>query len=269
MSTISDQTYLLRHQYKNARNLETRIGLHARFSTNGYGWHPWVFDHLTPLPARSRVLELGSGPGQLWAQSLQRVPPGWDVTLSDLSPGMVEEAQGNLRHSSHSFTFAVVDAQAIPYEDGSFDAVIANHMLYHVPDRPRAFREIRGVLRPGGRLYAATTGQSHLRELVHLVAGIDPALPFQDGVAFTLEDGAQQLSPWFSRIELHHYEDALAITEAAPLIAYIRSTRAGAAFTGDRLARLTAAVEQELAAHGTIHVTKATGLFVAWNDTVR
>jgi SAM-dependent methyltransferase len=269
MSTISDQTYLLRHQYKNARNLEARIGLHARFSTNGHGWHPWVFDHLTPLPAQSRVLELGSGPGQLWAQSLQRVPPGWDVTLSDLSPGMVEEARGNLRHSNHPFTFAVIDAQAIPYGDGSFDAVIANHMLNHVPDRQRAFREIRRVLRPGGRLYAATTGQSHLRELVHLVARIDPALPFQDGVAFTLEDGTQQLSPWFSRIELHHYEDALAITEAAPLIAYVRSTRAGAALAGDRLTRLTAAIEQELAARGTIHVTKATGLLEAWRDAGR
>ena len=45
----------------------------------------------------------------------------------------------------------LIDIQQIPYPDGSFDTAIANFMLYHVPDLPRAIGEVRRVLRPGGR----------------------------------------------------------------------------------------------------------------------
>jgi ubiquinone/menaquinone biosynthesis C-methylase UbiE len=145
MPQVSDQTYLLTKQYQNASNLEARIALHARFSTNTYGYYPWIFDRLG-LPPHSRILELGCGTGLLWLENMDRIPKGWDVTLSDFSPGMLQEAQQNLRGSRRPFAFAVIDAQAIPYEDESFDGVIANHMLFHVPDRPRAFVEIRRVL---------------------------------------------------------------------------------------------------------------------------
>ena len=46
----------------------------------------------------------------------------------------------------------VADVQDLPFPDASFDAVIANHMLFHVEDRPRALGEIVRVLRPDGRL---------------------------------------------------------------------------------------------------------------------
>ncbi|MEZ4710356.1 MAG: hypothetical protein R3A44_24340 [Caldilineaceae bacterium] len=52
-----DQTYLLNNQYKNASNLNKRIQLHARFSTNAYGWRPWVFDHALQAPAQARVMK--------------------------------------------------------------------------------------------------------------------------------------------------------------------------------------------------------------------
>src|SRR4051794_33286592 len=98
MPRISDQTYLLSQQYNNASNLEARIALHARFSTNTYGWFRWLFDHIH-LPPHSRILELGCGTGRLWLESADRIPEGWNVTLSDFSPGMGQEAQQNLRHS--------------------------------------------------------------------------------------------------------------------------------------------------------------------------
>ncbi|MGH2459697.1 MAG: class I SAM-dependent methyltransferase [Chloroflexota bacterium] len=123
--------------------------MHARFSTNPDGWHRWVFDQLQ-LPPRCRILELGCGPGYLWRENLDRPPPGWDVTPSNRSPGMLSEATRGLSAAARSFSFAVVDAQSIPFAAGCFDVVIANHMLYHVPDRARALAEIRRALRfPG------------------------------------------------------------------------------------------------------------------------
>jgi ubiquinone/menaquinone biosynthesis C-methylase UbiE len=261
MPRISDQAYLLTRQYQNASNLEARIALHARFSTNTYGYYFWIFDHLD-LPPHSRVLELGCGTGRLWLENVHRIPEGWDVTLSDFSPGMLQEAQQNLRHSQRPFTFAVIDAQAIPYEDESFDGIIANHMLYHVPDRPQALAEIRRVLRPGGKLFAATNGQAHLRELSSFVP--EQSADFSHGLVFDLENGREQLAPWFSTIVLHRYDDALVITEAEPLIAYFLSTRIASALDGQAQAELARRVEQELAAHGAIHVTKDIGLFEAW-----
>ena len=87
MSRISDPAYV-REQYRDASNLNSRIQLHARFSTNKYGWHRWVFDQLD-LPLQCGILELGCGPGDLWLQNMHRLQEGWQLTLSDLLPGMV------------------------------------------------------------------------------------------------------------------------------------------------------------------------------------
>jgi ubiquinone/menaquinone biosynthesis C-methylase UbiE len=251
----------LTQQYRNASNLEARIALHARFSTNNYGWFHRLFDHLH-LPLHSHVLELGCSTGRLWVENVQRIPEDWDVMLSDFSSGMVQEAQQSLRDSRRPFTFAVIDAQAIPYEDASFDGVIANHMLYHVPDRPKALAEIRRVLRPGGKLYAATNGRAHLRELSSFVP--EQSSDFSHELVFDLENGRDQLAPWFSTILLHRYDDALVITEAEPLMAYFLSTRIASALDDEVRADLARRVEQELAAHGAIPVTKDMGLFEAW-----
>ncbi|HET9221133.1 MAG TPA: class I SAM-dependent methyltransferase [Roseiflexaceae bacterium] len=265
MSLKNDQHYLLTKQYHNAANLNARIQLHTRFSTNAYGWHPWIFDQFKIAP-HSRVLELGCGPARLWTQNSARIPEEWDITLSDFSAGMLEEARRNLAGVRRRFSFEVIDAQSIPFEDASFDAVIANHMLYHVPARAKALSEIRRVLRPGGRFYASTVGAAHLREIGELVRRFDPQIIFGigDEASFTLENGAQQLAPYFSNVAVYRYDDALIVTEAEPLIAYVLSGRVGAALEGDRVAEFAAFVQRELAQHGTIHITKDSGLFEVW-----
>ena len=58
------------------------------------------------------------------------------------------EAQENLRKSGLEYGLVVCDAQSLPFDRESFDAVVANHMLYRVHDRQRAYSEIRRVLEP-------------------------------------------------------------------------------------------------------------------------
>ena len=98
-----------------------------------------------------------------------------------------------------------------------------------------------------------------------MIAHFDPEGKFEHVIpAFTLENGAEQLTSWFSEITLHRYEDDLGITEAEPLIAYVMSmVEAKSVFTDDKLAQLIAYVEQEIAAHGAIHITKDSGVFEA------
>jgi ubiquinone/menaquinone biosynthesis C-methylase UbiE len=266
MSKMSDQEYLLTEQYPDGSNLNARIQLHACFSTNKYGWKQWVFDQLD-IPPESHILDLGCGPGNLWIENLDRIPDGWDVTLSDFSSGMLLEAQTNLCDSHRSFAFEVIDAQAIPFEDDSFDAVIANHVLYHVPDRAKALSEIRRVLRPGGRFYASTIGQAHLRELYEMMdkfaLDAKELWDVQLVESFLLENGGEQISRWFSKVTLRRYKDDLVITEANPLVAYVLSMIAKPIFIGDRLTKFVRFVEQEIALHGAIHITKDSGIFEA------
>jgi ubiquinone/menaquinone biosynthesis C-methylase UbiE len=261
---MTDQAYLSTQQYHNASNLDARVSLHERFSVNPYGWHRWVFDQFELAPG-SRILEVGCGPAYLWRENVGRIPGGWEITLTDFSPGMVQQARENLHDSQYLFRFGVADAQAIPFADASFDAVIANHMLYHVPDRAKALSEFRRVLRSGGRLYLAANGRAHLREMKELTKQFALGVELLTDLPpdfFGLDDGQAELSQWFSEVTLRRYEDALAVTEAAPLVAFIQSSvRASPA--GDNWTEFTRFVEQELADHGAIHITKDPGLFVA------
>jgi ubiquinone/menaquinone biosynthesis C-methylase UbiE len=260
---IDDQQYLLRDQYHDASNLDARANLHARYSVNPHGFQRWVFDHFLQLPPDAIVLEIGCGPGWLWRQNLARIPSEWQVTLSDFSPGMLAEARRNLADDAQRFSFAQLDAQAIPYPDGAFDAVIANHMLYHVPHRARALAEIRRVLHPHGAFFAVTNGERHLADLHALVAAFDPAYSASENHAFTLENGATQLRAHFAHVTSDRYEDALLVTDAEPLVAYVLSTW-NADFSGSQRQAFARFVADRLAAHGPIHIGKDTGIFQAW-----
>lgn len=267
MPSITDQHHLTTQQYQDATNLTARSSLHERYSTNQTGWFVWMFEQLAGLPAQSRILELGCGPAWLWRHNRDRLPAGWRVLLSDLSPGMIEQARANLAElSAAQFEFDVIDAQEIPCGDASFDAVLANHMLYHVPDRPRAFAEIRRVLKPGGQFFAATNGQDHMAEMWEMVlqaTGPDRAAN-RAHLQFGLENGQQQLAPWFSHVEQRDYPDSLLVTEAEPLIAYAASSELwGVQGDAAATARLADLIRQRLASQGEIRIRKNTGLFVA------
>lgn len=267
MPDVSDQRYLLSEQYHTSANLNARIQLHERFSTNPTDWQRWVFDQWAIAPG-SRILELGSGSGQLWLHNLERVPADWEITLSDFSSGMLQETRQRLGTHASRFQFAVIDAQSIPYPDQSFDYVIANHMLYHVPDRARAFGEIRRVLRTQGRFYAATNGETHLREMKLLCerAGITAAgvLSPSAASAFSLQNGAAQMAASFPSTEIRRLEGDLAVTEAEPLIAFILSSLPSSSVSESQLQALRALIEQEIAGRGFVHITKESGLFIAF-----
>ena len=115
----------------------------------------------------------------MWKENANRIPPKWDITLSDLSSGMLDSAWRNLVVTGRNFKFKEIDAQKIPFEDETFDAVIANHMLYHVPDRPKAIAEIKRVLKPNGRLFATTIGKNHHREMANWILQVNPRSDFE------------------------------------------------------------------------------------------
>jgi SAM-dependent methyltransferase len=261
---ISDQNYLREDQYKHAGNLNARIALHERFSLNRVGWAAWAFDQWRGLlPPRARVLEVGCGSAYLWQHNRDRIPPGWRVTLTDFSPGMLTSAQASLGEDAARFTWAEADAQALPFADGDFDAVIAHHMLYHVPDRARAYAEFRRVLAPGGLVVAALNGEDHLREITELVAEDYPTAVLPGSSAnktLPTEKAAREMQAVFTRIEVRPYEDGLEVTEAGPLVDYVWSDFHYRLAERDEFARFVA---QRLERDGVIRIRKDTALIVA------
>ncbi|MDQ3693358.1 MAG: class I SAM-dependent methyltransferase [Chloroflexota bacterium] len=256
--------------------MNARCTLHERFSTNPTDLRRWLFDAmLADLPAQARVLELGCGPGDLWLVNRERVPPNWSITLTDASPGMVRGAARRLGDDQPRYQFGVADAETLPFADGSFDAVLAHFMLYHVPDRPRAFAEIRRVLRPDGSLHAATNGRDHLRELRQLTvaAGLSrlDTTATGDAPAFSLENGADQLTRWFDPVTLHRRQDSLAVTAVVPLVAAILSScevqatldQLSDAETEVRITQLSTTLRTAINQHGAVRIRKESGLFIA------
>jgi len=256
--------------YRDSSRLDARIRLHAEYSTNKRGLHRWVFDHFD-LPARSRVLDVGCGSGRLWLENKARIPDDWRVILGDLSAGMVRQTRQTLQQCGHPFDFVVLDAQALPFPDDYFDALVANHMLYHVPDRPTAYAEFLRLLRPGGRLFAATNGQHTLPELDDLLHRFIPPQPgarpfgnlFNDNFldsGFNLEHGGSELNRWFASVTLHRYDDALIVPAAEPLVAYVR---ASTDLPDDRLAELRRYLDDLLTHDGPLRISKDVGMFEA------
>jgi SAM-dependent methyltransferase len=241
----------LQKQYRTNDNLRARIGVHERFSTSALSYPRWVFDGYA-FGAEADVLEVGCGDGMVWRENFDRIPAGWRLTLSDLSPGMVELAQEALGERAE---YAVADVQDLPFADGSFDGVIANHMLFHVDDRPRALGEIARVLRPGGLFCATAIGVGHLRQLRELVPPPEGSAWERTRERFSVESAADELAPYFVGVELEPYDDSLEVTELEPLLDFVRSR-------GDvqehELEPLRQAAEAEIAARGSFHVTKET-----------
>jgi ubiquinone/menaquinone biosynthesis C-methylase UbiE len=246
-------------QYKTPANLDARIQLHERFGHEAQPWSHWILDQID-APANAHVLEVGCGTGKLWQENYGRIPPGWKITLSDQSAGMLADARqrlGELR-----FAFEQFAIQSIPFPAATLDVVIANHMLYHVPDLPNGLGEIRRVLKPGGHLYAATNGQHHMRELNELISAIRPeALTWRQSMRFTLEDGAQWLAPHFAQVELRRFDSYLLVNESAPLVDYVVSMQE---LTPSEQSALAKHVEGERQARGgAIRIQRDTGLFCA------
>jgi ubiquinone/menaquinone biosynthesis C-methylase UbiE len=242
----------IREQYATNENLRARIALHDRYSRTTVSYPHWIFDGYA-FADDADVLEVGCGDGNIWRENLDRIPPGWRLTLTDFSPGMVDAARAALGDRAE---YAVADVQELPFPDASFDAAIANHMLFHVEDRPRALAELARVLRPGGAFRATTIGLDHLRELRELVPPPPDSQWAHTRERFTIDQVREELAPFFVDIEVEHVPGPqdLEVTELEPLLDFVRSR---GDVTEEQLEPLRQAAEVAIAERGYFLVSRA------------
>lgn len=266
---FTDPQYLKNDQYSNADKLAARIRLHRDYTVPNVDVWDWFFTiALAETPTDATVLEVGTGRGDVWQRNAARIPSGWQITLTDLSAGMIADNKKHLGEVAQRMTYDVLDVQNTPFADDSFDVIFANYMLYHVPDLAKGVQELRRVLKPGGVLFAMTNGANHMRELYEFSAlvdpSIDPAAIFSHRT-FSSQNGKAALEAAFSDVRYTPFESALVVDAAQPIIDYVWSmmTIPGETFVGGKEASLRAQLEERIAADGHIRIEKESGLFIA------
>ncbi|QWW70151.1 class I SAM-dependent methyltransferase [Rhizobium sp. WYJ-E13] len=251
-------------QYSDSKKLAARGRLNREYTIAETGWFPWVARHL-PLKSGDRVLDVGCGPGWFWASVVNELPDDLALTLADLSPGMLQEAL----ERCHPLAFAEVtgkqaDATALPFEDGSFDTVIAMHMLYHVADQAKAIAEMHRVLKPGGHLAVTTNGAGNMRGMYKLttVFGSPPYDPA--GAAFGYETAERLMQAQFGNVTMTEHPAHMRITEPEDVFLALTSYPPGDRADEAELAAFRAAISEAFrAGGGVLEVGKETGLFIS------
>jgi SAM-dependent methyltransferase len=255
---------LIERQYRDSAKLAARIAIHAK-----YGGLQDVLATLprvaAPAPG-ARVLDVGCGPGRFWS-SAQAWPADLAITLADLSRGMADEALAAVRALGRwrNVQTQVADVCALPFADGSFDLVLAMHMLYHAPDPDLAVAQIARVLRPGGVAVASTNSEVNMAALFELgAAALGGGRQDLAAAAFSLESGEAILRRHFGSVETHRSLDVLRVTDPADVIGYLTSFPPGDAATPAMLARLERMTAEAFAAGGgVLEINRDTGFLVA------
>ncbi len=126
-----------------------------QFYDQGLG--PMIFvDYAAEMAKRvaagnpTRVLETAAGTGIVTRRLRDALPAGVRLTATDLNAPMLEIARKKFR-PGEEVKFQPADAMALPFPDGSFDAVVCQFGIMFFPDRDKSYREVHRVLAPGGR----------------------------------------------------------------------------------------------------------------------
>lgn len=221
---LEDEKELLQ-QYIDSSNLDASVKLQDRFSSNRHGWYKWTFNNIK-LNKKYKVLEIGCGNGALWSKNIDLLDKDINITLTDVCEDMVNNAKKNLSDYSDVFDFEIVDPNNIPFEDESFDLVIANHILFYMKDLDKVLKEIKRVLKVGGHFYSSTIDSKNMKELESLMKGFNSNIKISEekiSSKFGMENGQEILSKHFNQTKRYLYEDKLVINDSKGILEYIYS----------------------------------------------
>ncbi len=222
MSFATDANYL-NYQYGDAGKLRIRYESHARYSTNNVPpFSEWLLAHVAASSGMT-LLDAGCGPG-VYHRAL--AANGVRIVASDMSAGMVADAHKQARDKQLDARPLLADVQALPFAAATFDRVMANHMLYHVPDQIAALEELRRVAKPGARIIIATNAADNGARLYDLHAaacraiGLTPSAMATD--SFTL-DHLPLVQSVLPSAQVFLREDAFAFPDTEAVIRYYAS----------------------------------------------
>ena len=254
----SNDSDAVKAQYAVPKGLDIRQTFHEKYSTNRQGYGEWVVSHYDIRDGMA-VLEIGCGTGSMWLGHEDIALRCGKLILTDLSEGMLEAAKKNLGERD-PVEYRKADIQDLPFLSDAFDAVIANSMLYHVPDLEKGLQEVRRVLKKGGRFFCATLGEHNFTDTLaewFRLGGED----FMPNHNFTMQNGKEILGRFFEHVTPVFYEDSLHITDTEDLVEYLRSLASFKAVI-DLPVQKIRDILKEHTVDGVIDLPKEYGMFI-------
>ena len=217
------------------------------------------------FPNKAKILELGCGTGGFWYKNANNINNSWDITLSDFSKGMLKSTRERLKEIEHKFLYKEIDAQDIPYEDESFDVVIARNMLYFIPDIEKALCEIKRVLVKGGAFYATTSAKESMSELNKLLENFDSTIGLNNnGMCARFDDKSGQvlLRKYFGDVKMNVLQGKIVVDDTEAIVSYKSSTIKGSSILiGEKKKQFAKYVEDYIKEKGNISITTKGCLF--------
>ena len=207
-----DDPEVVRREYADERRYAARMA--KQQGATGPDPYAVVFDAVAERRPRD-VLEVGCGRGEVAERMMQELDAR--VVALDQSERMVELT------AARGVEAVVGDVVELPFADAGFDCAVAAWMLYHARDLDRALSELKRVLRPGGRLVAATSSERNLAEVWELVGEIGAP-----GGEFTVERAGRRLEGHFAHVERRVVTGTVTFPDRDAAAAYLAATRAGA-----------------------------------------
>ena len=252
-----------RRQYGDSTKINARARMHERYAT--VDWFAFVAGHLD-VPDGANVLDVGCGPGWFWSHRTHGARPDVTLVLSDLSPGMVDEATARVRADGRfgtvkGFVADAADLSSVPH--APFDTVVAMHMLYHVSDPSIVFDQVARLAKPGAQVLVSTTHPDSFRELGRISAAVwgtderDPA-----GMAFPPERSLALMRKRFEDVELHESVDVLRCSNEEDARDFLLSFPPGDNATPQEIARLERCVADAFT-HGVLEIRKRAAVVTA------
>jgi len=262
---ITNMETRVREQYKSDKNLNIRSNLHS-YNINKVDFDKWCFNQMN-FPENARILELGCGTGKLWFKNKENIDKNLVITLSDFSKSMLKIAKDKLKEVDYDFKYEEINMENIPYEDESFDIVIAEHMIYFAPDIEKALAEIKRVLISGGMLYISANSCETMAELNKLAEKFDSSLGIDNNgysARFELENGDAILKKYFNKVDVEILEGKIIVNDAKPVVSYKASTIQGSSIlVGEKKKEFTKYLEDYIKENGDISITTKTCMFKA------
>jgi SAM-dependent methyltransferase len=214
----------LRTWYQDPAVLRSRQQ-HRTNPGNGLGFVEWLVGLLL-AGGGTTILDAGAGVGRFTRPLTRR--GGDRVVACDLFPGMAGAIRDAARAESLPVEVAVADIERLPFTDGAFGLVLANHVLYHLPDLDRGVRELARVTAAGGLCVATTNADDiavpvidlHHAVLDRLGVGHDPARRS----SFSLSNGEERMRVGFRQVELRVYESRAVFDTPAELVEAYQTT---------------------------------------------
>ena len=205
--------------------LQMRIQFHHQHTHFKDNFHEWMFSHYQFHPG-DQVLEIGCGDGTLWECQKGKLPKDIHVILSDISNQMLETAREKTRDNDCIKKIEYADCFDLPYDDGSFDVVIINHVLMYFENVNDALKEIHRVLKKKGTLYCSTIAKDMMKERDALLKGFDQRISFDQETMyqrFGYENGKEKLAHYFGQIKLFDRKEVYEVKDMDSLYAFIMS----------------------------------------------